>query len=78
MSHSLYILIRALSHKLQVTAMATAMQARNIVAECECFDVGIVRSVKMYEEMKILAKVLWSVFLYFASKFQVYMCVCTD
>ena len=39
--------------------MAEAMKARSVVPECECFDLGIVRSVKMYEEVGMLARVSW-------------------
>ena len=37
--------------------MAEAMRERGVVPECECFDLGIVRSVKMYEEVGILTRV---------------------
>jgi hypothetical protein len=37
--------------------MAEAMRARDIVPECECFDLGIVRSIQMFETVGILKRV---------------------
>jgi len=38
----------------KVEEMVNAMKQRNIVPECECFDTGIVRSIRMYEEIGLL------------------------
>ena len=38
----------------KVKTMVEAMAERGIVPECECFDTGIVRSIKMYEDVGIL------------------------
>jgi 3-keto-5-aminohexanoate cleavage enzyme len=38
----------------KVQTMIEAMAARGIVPECECFDTGIVRSIRMYEDVGIL------------------------
>ena len=38
----------------KVNKMVEAMTRRGIVPECECFDTGIVRSVRMYEEIGLL------------------------
>ena len=38
----------------KITTMVEAMTNRGIVPECECFDTGIVRSVRMYEDVGIL------------------------
>jgi len=40
----------------KVQTMIEAMQQRNIIPECECFDTGIVRSIGMYERVGILQK----------------------
>jgi uncharacterized protein (DUF849 family) len=40
----------------KVKTMTEAMQQRNIIPECECFDTGIVRSISMYEKVGILKK----------------------
>jgi len=40
----------------KVEEMVIAMKERNIVPECECFDTGIVRSIKMYEAIGLLPK----------------------
>lgn len=40
----------------KVEAMLAVMKKEGIRPECECFDVGIVRSVKMYEEAGLLEK----------------------
>eukprot|EP01124_Arcella_intermedia_P019809 TRINITY_DN27150_c0_g1_i1.p1 TRINITY_DN27150_c0_g1~~TRINITY_DN27150_c0_g1_i1.p1 ORF type:complete len:313 (-),score=51.24 TRINITY_DN27150_c0_g1_i1:15-953(-) len=40
----------------KVSTMIEAMVKRNIIPECECFDTGIVRSIKMYEQVGILPK----------------------
>lgn len=39
----------------KIMTMVDAMQARGIVPECECFDTGIVRSIKMFEQNGFLA-----------------------
>ena len=38
----------------KVQTMVEAMAERGIVPECECFDTGIVRSIRMYEDVGIL------------------------
>ena len=38
----------------KITTMIEAMTNRGIVPECECFDTGIVRSIRMYEEVGLL------------------------
>ena len=38
----------------KIQTMVDAMVARGIVPECECFDTGIVRSIRMYEDVGIL------------------------
>ena len=38
----------------KIKVMVDAMSERGIVPECECFDTGIVRSIKMYEDVGIL------------------------
>jgi len=38
----------------KVEEMINAMKSRGIVPECECFDTGIVRSIKMYEDIGLL------------------------
>ena len=40
----------------KVETMVNAMKEREIVPECECFDTGIVRGIKMYEHIGILPK----------------------
>ncbi len=40
----------------KVSEFAKVMYENNIIAECECFDTGIVRSVAMYEKAGILKK----------------------
>lgn len=40
----------------KIEEMVVAMKERNIVPECECFDTGIVRSIKMYEDVGLLPK----------------------
>lgn len=40
----------------KVTEFAKVMYENNIIAECECFDTGIVRSVAMYEKAGIVKK----------------------
>lgn len=39
----------------KVEKMLAAMRDMNVVPECECFDTGIVRSIKMYEEVGMLS-----------------------
>eukprot|EP00052_Salpingoeca_macrocollata_P009758 m.76698 g.76698 ORF g.76698 m.76698 type:complete len:407 (-) comp17244_c0_seq2:92-1312(-) len=38
----------------KVETMLKAMQERNIIPECECFDTGIVRSIAMYEQVGLM------------------------
>ena len=38
----------------KITQMVDAMRLRKIVPECECFDTGIVRSIRMYEDVGML------------------------
>jgi 3-keto-5-aminohexanoate cleavage enzyme len=38
----------------KIEIMINAMKERGIVPECECFDTGIVRSIRMYEEVGLL------------------------
>eukprot|EP00048_Salpingoeca_helianthica_P016316 m.231652 g.231652 ORF g.231652 m.231652 type:complete len:328 (-) comp18434_c0_seq1:26-1009(-) len=40
----------------KVEIMARAMRERGVVPECECFDLGIVRSVAMYERVGLLPR----------------------
>merc|ERR1712216_256372 len=40
----------------KIDEFAEAMYKQKIVPECECFDTGIVRSIKMYEHVGILQK----------------------
>lgn len=39
----------------KVAIMGKAMKERGIVAECECFDTGIVRSIPMYRKAGVIA-----------------------
>jgi 3-keto-5-aminohexanoate cleavage enzyme len=38
----------------KIETMINAMSDRGIVPECECFDTGIVRSIRMYEDVGLL------------------------
>ena len=38
----------------KIETMVRAMSERGVVPECECFDTGIVRSIRMYEDVGIL------------------------
>jgi len=38
----------------KVTTMIEGMRKHNVLAECECFDTGIVRSIGMYEQVGIM------------------------
>lgn len=39
----------------KIQTMTDAMKSLDIIPECECFDSGIVRSIKMYETVGILS-----------------------
>lgn len=40
----------------KIQTMITAMNRLNIRPECECFDTGIVRSIKMFEQIGMLTQ----------------------